>query len=198
MEGLLFPSSYEIPVAATARDVVNLLLKTMSDTINHNNLAKLAQQHQMSLYTMLILASIVERETGAKSDRGNIASVYWNRTYKPGDEVNGQNETNGLLQADPTVQYARDTLSPPKPPQKYWSPLQAAGGDVAPNSLWNTYRNVGFPPTPICSPGLASILAASAPPTTSFYFFLAKPTDGTSVFAKTLAEFQQDEQKYLH
>ncbi len=97
---------------------------------------------------MLTLASIVERETGAKSDRGGVASVYWNRVYKPNAE------TNGFLQADPTVQYARDTQSPPKPPQKYWSPLQATGGQVAPNSLWNTYTQTGFPPTPICSPGL--------------------------------------------
>ena len=191
MEGLLFPSSYEIPVAATARDVVNLLLKTMSDTINHNDLATLAQQHQMSLYKMLTLASIVERETGAKSDRGKVASVYWNRVYKPNAE------TNGLLQADPTVQYARDTENPPKPPQKYWSQLQAVGGQVAPNSRWNTYTQAGFPPTPICSPGLASLLAAAAPPTTDSYYFLAKP-DGTSVFEPTYAQFQQDEQKYLH
>ncbi|MBV9227754.1 MAG: endolytic transglycosylase MltG, partial [Chloroflexi bacterium] len=191
MEGLLFPSSYEIPVAATARDVVDLMLKTMSDTIQQNNLEKLAQQHQMSVYTMLTLASIVERETGAKSDRGKVASVYWNRVYKPNAE------TNGLLQADPTVQYARDTLTPPQAGQRYWSPLQAAGGQIAPDSRWNTYTQAGFPPTPICSPGLASILAAATPTPTNDYYFLAKP-DGTSVFEATFAQFQQDEQRYLH
>jgi UPF0755 protein len=191
MEGLLFPSSYDIPVAATARDVINLLLRTMNDTINHNGLAKLAQMHQMSLYTMLTLASIVERETGAKSDRGQVASVYWNRVYKPNAE------TNGLLQADPTVQYAQDMENPPKPPQKYWGQLQAVGGQVAPNSRWNTYTHAGFPPTPICSPGLASLMAAASPTTTNNYYFLAKP-DGTSVFEPTFAQFQQDEQKYLH
>jgi len=191
MEGLLFPSSYEIPVAATARDVVNLMLKTMSDTIQKNNLAQPAQRNQMTVYKMLILASIVERETGAKSDRGMVASVYWNRVYKPNAE------TNGLLQADPTVQYARDTQSPPQPSQKYWSPLQAAGGQVTPNSPWNTYTQAGFPPTPICSPGLASMLASAAPTPSKDYYFLAKP-DGTSVFEPTFAQFQQDEQKYLH
>ncbi|MBA2393012.1 MAG: endolytic transglycosylase MltG [Ktedonobacteraceae bacterium] len=191
MEGLLFPSTYDIPVAATARDVIDLLLKTMNDTINQNNLAKLAQMHQMSLYKMLTLASIIERETGAKSDRAKVASVYWNRVYKPNAE------TNGLLQADPTVQYARDTETPPKPPQKYWSQLQAVGGQVAPNSRWNTYTQAGFPPTPICSPGLASMIAAAAPPVTGDYYFLAKP-DGTSVFEQTFAQFQQDVQKYLH
>ncbi|MDQ2885613.1 MAG: endolytic transglycosylase MltG [Chloroflexota bacterium] len=190
MEGLLFPASYEVPVDGTARDVVNLMLKTMSDTIQQYQLEKLAQQHQMNLYTMLTLASIVEREAGVNADRGNIASVYWNRVYKKNAE------TNGLLQADPTVQYALDTQSPPQLPKKYWAPLPTAGADSAPNSPWNTYRQVGFPPTPICSPGLASMQAAASPPVTGYYYFLSK-RDGTSVFAKTLAEFQQDEQQYL-
>jgi UPF0755 protein len=192
MEGLLFPAGYEVPVDGTARTVINLMLKTMNDTIQQYQLDKKAQQHQMNLYTMLTLASIVERESGTNADRGNIASVYWNRVYKKNDE------TRGLLQADPTVQYALDTLSPPQPPKKYWAPLPAGttGGDNAKDSLWNTYLQVGFPPTPICSPGLASMKAAAEPPTTEYYFFLAK-RDGTSVFAKTLAEFQQYEQKYL-
>ncbi len=192
MEGLLFPASYEVPVDGTARDVVNLMLKTMSDTIQQDQLVKLAQQHQMSLYTMLTLASIVEREAGVNTDSGNIASVYWNRVYKKNDE------TRGLLQADPTVQYALDTQSPPQPPKKYWAPLPAGttGNENAINSPWNTYRQVGFPPTPICSPGLASMKAAASPSVTGYYFFLSK-RDGTSVFAKTLAEFQQDEQQFL-
>src|SRR6266496_3730417 len=109
MEGLLFPASYELPLDGNARDVVNLMLKTMSDTIQQYQLDRKAQQHQMNLYTMLTLASIVERESGNNTDRGNIASVYWNRVYKPNDE------TRSLLQADPTVQYALDTQSPPQP-----------------------------------------------------------------------------------
>ena len=187
MEGLLFPASYEVPVDSTASDVIGLMLKATNDTIQQNNLVQLAQQHQMNLYQMLTLASIVERETLFQADRGNIASVYWNRLYRP------NSETVGLLQADPTVQYARDTQTPP---QLYWAHLTDSGGNIAPNSPWNTYTNKGLPPTPICSPGLASMLAASAPPSTNYYFFLAKP-DGHSVFEPTLAKFTQDQQKYL-
>ncbi len=190
MEGLLFPSSYEIPVDATANDVVGLLLQTMSDNIKTHHLDTLAQQHNLSLYKMLTLASIVEREAGAKNDtteRGGIASVYWNRVYKPNDE------TVGLLQADPTVQYGRDTQTPPT---TYWQPLADSGGKIAADSQWNTYVVKGFPPTPICSPGLTSLQAAAAPPNTNYYFFLTKK-DGHAVFAQTNAEFQQDVQKYL-
>ncbi len=190
MEGLLFPSSYAVPVDATASDVVGLLLQTMTDTITKNHLDTLAAQHNLSLYKMLTLASIVEREAGAKNDvkeRGDIASVYWNRIYKPNDE------TVGLLQADPTVQYARDTQTPPK---TYWQPLDDSGSKIATDSQWNTYVVKGLPPTPICSPGLTSLQAAAAPANTDFYFFLTKK-DGHAVFAKTNAEFQQYEQQYL-
>lgn len=190
MEGLLFPSSYEIPVDYTTSDVVGLLLQTMTDNVKHYHLDTLAQQHNLSLYKMLTLASIVEREAGPQNDvteRSGIASVYWNRIYKQNDE------TVGLLQADPTVQYARDTQ---KPPTKYWQPLADSGSKIAADSQWNTYVVKGFPPTPICSPGLASLQAAAAPPNTDYYFFLTKK-DGHAVFAKTNAEFQQDEQKYL-
>ncbi len=193
MEGLLFPSSYEVPATATARDVVNLMLKATGDTIQKNNLGKLAQQRQMTVYTMITLASIVEREAGAKSDRGRIAGVYWNRVYQ-------QNaETNGLLQSDPTVRYALDTDTPPKSVSLYWQNLPAGttGGQDAPNSPWNTYNHTGFPPTPICSPGLASMKAAASPVQKGDYFFLGLP-DGSTVFAQTYAQFQQLEQKYLH
>ncbi|HLI88505.1 MAG TPA: endolytic transglycosylase MltG [Ktedonobacteraceae bacterium] len=190
MEGLLFPASYQVPVNATAADVVGMMLQTMQDTIQQNHLDQVAKQHRLSVYQMLILASIVEREAVFPEDRGNIASVYWNRIYRPNAE------TVSLLDADPTVQYARDSLNPPKPPAPYWAPLNNDPANIAPNSPWNTYVRTGFPPTPICSPGLASMQAAAAPPQTDYYFFLAKK-DGHSVFAKTLAEFQADKQKYL-
>jgi UPF0755 protein len=193
MEGLLFPASYEVPVNSSALTVIDLMLKAMSDTIQNNNLEKLAQQRKMNVYTMITLASIVEREAGAKSDRSRIAGVYWNRVYL-------QNaETNGLLQSDPTVRYALDTDTPPASVGLYWQNLPAGttGGEDAPNSLWNTYTHTGFPPTPICSPGLASMKAAASPAQDGDYFFLGL-TDGSTVFSKTYADFQQQEQKYLH
>lgn len=193
MEGLLFPATYEVPVDGTARTVIGLMLKATTDTIANNNLDKLAQQHKMSVYTMITLASIVEREAGAKSDRSRIAGVYWDRVYLPNDE------TNGLLQSDPTVRYALDTDTPPKSIGLYWQnlPPGTTGGDDAPNSPWNTYTHTGFPPTPICSPGLASMKAAASPAQQGDYFFLGL-TDGSTVFSKTYADFQQLEQKYLH
>src|SRR6266568_379710 len=192
MEGLLFPDTYNVPVDYTARDVVNLMLQEFNDKVKQNNLDKLAQQNKLTLYQAVILASIVEREAIFDADRGGIASVYWNRIKRPNDE------TVGLLDADPTVQYARDSQSPPK---KYWAPLADAAINTVPGSAWNTYTHKGWPPTPICSPGLKSLLAAAAPAKTDDYFFLnipaGKPNAGHAVFAKTKAEFDQDVKKYL-
>jgi UPF0755 protein len=181
MEGLLFPSTYEVPVNSNARDVVNQLLKQMDFEIQQNHLDTIAQQHQFhNVYQLIDLASIVERETGKATNREKIASVYWNRLFKPNDE------TVGLLDADPTVQYARDSENPP---QKYWEPLNDDPKNIATNSPWNTYLNKGLPPTPICSPGLASLMNTANPPSTDYLYFFASK-DGNTYFAKTNAEFE--------
>ncbi len=194
MEGLLFPDTYLVPVDGTARDAVNLMLKEFNDKVQQDHLDIMAKAHNLTVYQMVILASIVEREVIFDSDRANVASVYWNRINRPNDE------TVGLLQSDPTVEYARDS----QPGTKiYWVDLNKSGTGttVAPDSPWNTYTHKGWPPTPICSPGLASLLAGAAPANTAYYFFLGipkgKPNAGHIVFAKTKAEFDQDVQKYL-
>jgi len=186
MEGLLFPDTYMIPVNATARDVVNMMLIEFTGKVQQNHVEVLAKQNRMTLYQMVILASIVEREIVFDKDRLLVGSVYWNRIYRQNDE------TMGLLDADPTVQYARDSLPGTT---SYWKPLQDVGSNIAPDSPWNTYKNKGFPPTPICNPGLASMLAAAAPARTDYYFFFSKK-DGMNVYAKTLAEFESDKQTY--
>jgi len=175
MEGLLFPDTYLIPVNATTGDVVNMMLTEFSDKVQQNHLDVLAKQNRLSVYQMVILASIVEREVRFNQDRPLVASVFWNRIYKQ------NNETVGRLQDDPTVEYARDS----QPGTTiYWKPLRDVGGNIAPKSPWNTYTHAGLPPTPICSPGLASLKAAAAPTKTDYYYFLSKK-DGTIVYAKT-------------
>jgi UPF0755 protein len=188
MEGLLFPAGYDINLDADAGTVIGVMLKQMQTVIQQNNLEAVAKQHQMdSVYTLLKFASIVEREARSDDERANIASIYWNRIYK-------QNaETVGFLQADPTVQYGRDNLNPPT---VYWQPLAAGGKDVAPDSIYNSYTKAGLPPTPICSPGLKSILAAVAPPDTGYYFFFARKSDNRAVFAKTNQEFENLKAQY--
>ncbi|MEO8973488.1 MAG: endolytic transglycosylase MltG, partial [Ktedonobacteraceae bacterium] len=130
MEGLLFPATYQIPVDGDARVVVNQMLTTFDDYVAQYNLVAKAQAHNLNEYQMVILASLVQREINDVQDAGGVASVYWNRTYKPA------NGTVGLLQSDPSVEYARDSETHPA---KYWAPLNDIGDNIATNSPWNTY-----------------------------------------------------------
>lgn len=181
MEGLLFATTYEIPVQSTAQDVINLMLQETDSILAQNNIEQIATQHQYkNVYDLINLASIIERETGnEKIDyRPQIASVYWNRLFKALTY-----ETVGFLNADPTSQYGRDTANPPT---RYWLPID----NVHIDGPYNTYDNQGLPPTPICSPSLASLNAAAAPANTNYlYFFSSK--DGKDYFAATNAEFNQ-------
>ena len=188
MEGLLYPDTYFVPVDADAREVVNQMLTEFANVVKQNQLDTQAQAHHLSVYQMVILGSLVEREVVFDAERGGVASVYWNRILKP------NSETVGFLDSDPSVEYARDLQAGTT---VFWKNLQDGGRNIAPGSPWNTYTHAGWPPTPICSPALASMKAAAAPPTTSYYFFLGKQ-DGHIVFATNQAEFNQDVQKYLH
>lgn len=186
MEGLLFPDTYEIPTSDNAVKVIDTMLNTFTQVIQDNNLATQAKQHKLTTYQMVILASLVQREVRFADDLPLVASVYWNRIERPNAE------TGATLDADPTVQYARDTDTPPT---KYWSPLNNSGGEIDPKSPWNTYNKPGWPPTPICSPGLKALGAAAAPAQTNYYFFLAKK-DGHNVYAETYAAFLQLKNQY--
>lgn len=194
MEGLLYPDTYLVPLNANTVQVIDMMLNELTGAVQQNNLVALAQQHQLSEYTMIILASIVQREAANAKQMPLIAGIYWNRIYKPSSDVGGP-----YLQADPTVQYARETENPPADGQ-YWQNLNnfGSGSKVAPNSKWNTYTHTGWTPTPISSPNLAALKAAASPQQTDCYYFLSKPVDGSLVCARTYAEFQKLEQQYLH
>ena len=187
MEGLLFPDTYQAPINYDAVKIIDTMLDNFTHQVQNHNLVALAQKRELTEYQMVILASIVQREVRFAGDMSQVASVYWNRIEKPNAE------TRGLLGADPTVQYARDTDNPPT---KYWQPLDDVGGKIAPQSPWNTYNTPGWPPTPIASPGLQALQAAASPAQTSYYFFLSKK-DGHNVYEATYAEFLRDEHQYL-
>ena len=132
------------------------------------------QAQGRTLYDAIRLASIVEREAGVEQERPTIAGVYFNRL------------NDGLaLDADPTVQYA---LGNTRDPETWW-PQITQDDYQGVQSPYNTYLNLGLPPSPIANPALASIQAAIYPEKHGFYFFRASCNhDGTHRFAKTLDE----------
>jgi UPF0755 protein len=137
----------------------------------------------MSLFDVVTLASIVEREAAVPEERGIIASVFLNRL-----------RLGIALQADPTVQYA--VASDPASVELYgWWKKELTLDDLKIDSPYNTYLYPGLPPGPIANPGLASIEAVVQPPATNFLFFVAK-NDGTHVFAETLEEHLRNVEQY--
>lgn len=171
IEGFLFPDTYEFRVNATPEEIVQILLDTFDRRVPAELRAR-ADQLGRPFYQVLIIASIVEREAAVPEERPIIASVFYNRLRE-----------NMPLQADPTVQYALGS------PENWWPSLDTVSDLADVDSPYNTYRNAGLPPGPICNPGLAAIEAALSPAQTDYLYFVTRGDgSGAHVFARTYEE----------
>jgi UPF0755 protein len=205
LEGYLYPATYTLVTdggtrrpPTTAMDLVRMMLDKFHAVAG--NLLEVPAERGLSFYQVLTLASIVEREAVLDTERPLIAGVYQNR-------LNGLKGIAKILNADPTVIYAVDTLALAKLPFDQWKTYSfwntpgtpMASIDVGPDLAgYQTYRTAGLIPGPICTPSLASIQAALAPDTGAGYlFFLAIPDkSGAHVFSKTQAEHDANKRKY--
>ncbi|WP_223879818.1 endolytic transglycosylase MltG [Paenibacillus spiritus] len=169
LEGYLFPATYEtVKENATPSSIIASMMDELRGKLDQiPDLDRKLQERNISLHELLTVASLVEREVVADSERPLVAGVIYNRLNK------GQK-----LEIDATVQYAL-------PEQKE----RLLYKDLEIDSPYNTYRNEGLPPGPICSPGLKSIEAALSPEASDYYFYVTKK-DGsrTHLFAKTYKE----------
>lgn len=157
LEGLFPPGMYEVERSATADQLVRYLLEKRDDSLSDDLLNGFAQQG-LSPYQGIILASIVERETIVTEEMPLIASVFLNRLTIP-----------MKLETDPTVQYA---LGYNSAQNSWWTnPLSLV--DLEVESIYNTYRYPGLPPTPIASPSNAALQAVAYPAQTPYYYFRA-------------------------
>ncbi|MFZ5568504.1 MAG: endolytic transglycosylase MltG [Pseudomonadota bacterium] len=173
-EGRFFPSTYTY---AKGSSDLALLRRAMQEMDQRLAAAWARRAPDSPLRTpdeALILASIVEKETGRASDRGQISGVFNNRLRK-----------GMLLQTDPTVIYGLG--------EKFDGNLRKR--DLQTDTPWNTYTRKGLPPTPIAMPGQESLLAAVQPEQTSALYFVARG-DGTSAFSATLEEHNRAVRKY--
>ena len=146
----------------------------------------LGDYRPMTIYDVVTLASIVEREAVVAEERPIIASVYLNRLNPAYIE-----ETALRLSADPTIQYAKG-YDPAT--GNWWNPMLPGEGQTI-DSPYNTFKAQGMPPGPICSPGLASILAVLNAADTNYLYFHAIG-DGSHAFAATLEEHLQNQEQY--
>lgn len=166
-EGTLYPETYRFFPGTPAKDVVTKLTAQFAKEMAGN----------IPTREQLILASIIEREATNASEAPAIAGVYANRL-----------RIGMKLDADPTVQYGKDTLAwegTKLSTFDFWKPILRADYQGV-ESPYNTYRTASLPPGPISNPSLSSIRAAQSPQEHSYFYFLHK--DGKLLMSRTLAE----------
>jgi len=164
LEGYLFPDTYFLPHGVGVETVVKLMVARFHQKVPDDLLAQ-ARAIRLKPRQAMTMASVIEKEAQAARERPIISAVFRNRM-----------RLKKRLESCATVRYALN---------KWTGPLYDRDLNVA--SPYNTYRNFGLPPGPICSPGLPSIEAALHPAKTDALFFVVAG-DGTHIFSKTYAD----------
>lgn len=166
LEGYLFPETYKITKFETMRSIVTQMVKRFLLVWSKYEVA--AKEKKWTRNQAVTFASIVEKETGASSDRPLVSSVFHNRLAQ-----------KIKLQTDPTVLYGIAML-------KGQMPNNITKLDLVTPTRYNSYTNYGLPPTPISNPGEDAIKAALMPASTKYLFFVSR-NDGTTLFSETYA-----------
>ena len=167
LEGFLFPDTFTLVKPVKMSVLVADQLKDFKRRFAGVNLSYARSKH-LSPYDVLKVASLVEGEDASTKARPLVASVIYNRLA---DHM--------MLQMDSTARYATGNFT-----------KDLTQSQLASRSPYNTRTHFGLPPTPINSPGLASIQAAAHPAQTHYLYFFAKPCTNQTVFASSYAEFQ--------
>lgn len=172
LEGYAFPDTYNFYVGDNPVDVVNKLLKNFSNKWTDER-EELQESSGLTMEQVIIVASIVQKESGNPTEMRRVASVYLNRL--------NSKEIFPKLEADPTRKYSEQLR------------LQMQGiVDQELLDAYNTYEGVGLPPGPICNPGLDAIDAVLNPEETDYYFFCNNLETGEYFYATTMEEHERN------
>ena len=174
LEGWFFPDTYFFAAGSSDLALLVRAHRLMRERLDRAWAKRAADLPLKEPYELLILASVVEKETGRAADRPLIASVFVNRL-----------RIGMRLQSDPTVIYGLGA--------QFDGNLRKR--DLEADTAWNTYTRDGLPPTPIALPGQAALDAVANPPQTPYLYFVARG-DGTSEFSANLAEHNRAVAKF--
>lgn len=174
-EGLFFPDTYVFTPGTSDFDILAQAYRAQLRELEVAWAQRDAGLPVKTPYELLILASIIEKETGHHEDRGKVGGVFVNRL-----------KIDMPLQTDPTVIYGMG--------ERYQGRIRKR--DLETDTPWNTYTRRGLPPTPIASPGRAALLAAVTPEKHRYYYFVSRG-DGSSAFAATLAEHNRNVTRFI-
>lgn len=194
LEGYLYPDTYKMRPHTPAQKALVPLVRRHRQVFEElrrahaKGLAELKRTLGWGDSQVVILASIVEKETGRPEERPRIAQVFLNRmrfpTFKP-----------HLLQTDPTIIYGCTVATPRSAAcQKWDGRIHRIHLDDKEN-LYSTYTHEGLPPGPISNPGRAALEAVMAPDRSPYLYFVSR-NDGTHVFSKTVAEHEANVVKF--
>jgi uncharacterized YceG family protein len=174
LEGFLFPNTFEMKPKAPVADLVELQLKDFKRQIKKVDM-KYAKSKNLTVFDVLIIASMIEDEAGVPKQRKQVAAVIYNRL------------SDGMpLGIDATIRFYN---------KNYTEPLTES--ELNEDSPYNTRENTGLPPGPINSPGIAAIQAAAHPAKSDYIFYVNKPnTCGELAFSTTEEEFEADVAAY--
>lgn len=182
LEGKLFPDTYLFPKDVAAEKVVNRMVQTYNARV-----AGLTSVTGLNAEQLLVMASLLERETVTDEERPIVAGIMLKRM-----------NAGWPLQIDAAVQYgvasARFRNADPNEVENWWPILTR--DDIAMNTPYNTYKNGGLPPGPIASPGAASLKAAYAPAESIYWYYIHDPK-GVIHYAETLEQHNENISKYL-
>ncbi|MFA6271905.1 MAG: endolytic transglycosylase MltG [Patescibacteria group bacterium] len=173
LEGFLFPDTYRIFKNSDPAHLIEKMLDNFDVKLTQEMRDEISRQGK-TIYDIITLASIVEKEVRTTADKKIAAGIFYTRMA---NEI--------PLESDATVNYITGK-----------SALQPTFADTEIQNPYNTYENRGLPPGPISNPGMDSIVATIYPEDSDYLYFLTKE-DGTTVFSKTYDEHLQNKAKYL-
>lgn len=179
-EGRVFPDTYRIPTSITVGDLVDLMSRNFSQKAEPELMAA-AKSVGLSEDEVLTLASLLEREAKSYEDRQMVAGILLNRL-----------EIDMPLQVDATVQYA---LGFDESTNSWWK-KDLTFEDLKISSAYNTYKNPGLPPGPICNPGLDAIRAITNYKQSDYLYYLTDEA-GVMHYSTTLEGHNANVEKYL-
>lgn len=173
LEGYLFPDTYEFSSEADIEEIVKIMLNNFNKKLTLDLKEEIAFQKK-SIFEIITMASLLEKEVRTFEDKKIVSGVLWNRLG-----------VGVPLQVDATVSYITGKRS-----------VKVSKEETQIDSYYNTYKYRGLPLGPIASPGLESIKAAIYPKDSDYFYYLSTP-EGETIFSRTLEEHNIAKAKYL-
>lgn len=175
LEGYIFPDTYEITLEDKTEDFLKKILTNFDKKLSGNLRSEIELQRK-SVFQIITMASIIEKEVRTTEDKRIVSGILWKRIE------------NGVpLQVDSTINYITGK-----------NDASVAIKDTKIDSPYNTYRYYGLPKGPISNPGIDSIMAAIYPVSSSYWYYLSANGNGETIFSQTLEDHNVAKAKYLN